>query len=63
LQLLSGDGKAFIHAIAGNSLKKLTNETICVDPGSIVAFTKGTDYDMEMVKGLKSTMLFSRLAG
>jgi uncharacterized protein (TIGR00266 family) len=58
LQRLSGDGKAFIHASGGICLKKLTNETIRVDTGSIVAFTKGIDYNIEMVKGLKS-MLFS----
>lgn len=58
LQKLSGDGKAFVHACGGICLKKLTNETLRVDAGSIVAFTKGIDYDIEMVKGLKS-MLFS----
>lgn len=58
LQKLSGDGKAFVHACGGICLKKLSNETIRVDSGSIVAFTKGIEFDVEMVKGLK-TMLFS----
>lgn len=58
LQKLQGDGKAFVHACGGVSLKKLTNETLRVDTGSIVAFTKGINYDIEMVKDLKS-MLFS----
>jgi uncharacterized protein (TIGR00266 family) len=58
LQRLEGDGKAFVHACGGICLKKITNETLRVDTGSIVAFTKGINYDIEMVKGLKS-MLFS----
>ena len=58
LQRLEGDGKAFVHACGGVCIKKLKNETLRVDTGSIVAFTKGINYDIEMVKGLKS-MLFS----
>ena len=58
LQRLSGAGKAFVHACGGVCLKKISNETIRVDTGSIVAFTKGVHYDIEMVRGLKS-MLFS----
>jgi len=58
LQKLMGEGKAFIHASGGVCLKKLTNETIRVDAGCIVGFTKGIDFDIEMVRGLKS-MLFS----
>lgn len=58
LQKLQGDGKAFVHACGGICLKKIENETLRVDTGSIVAFTKGIDYNVEMVRGLKS-MLFS----
>ena len=58
LQKLRGDGKAFIHACGGICLKKLDNETIRVDTGGLVAFTKGIQYDVQMVKGLKS-MFFS----
>ena len=58
LQKLRGDGKAFVHACGGICLKKITNETLRVDAGSIVAFTKGVKYDVEMVRDLKS-MLFS----
>lgn len=54
LQKLSGDGLAFVHACGAVSLKKLTNETLRIDTGCIVAFTKGLDYDIKMVKGLKS---------
>ena len=58
LQKLQGDGKVFIHACGGICLKKLINETIRVDTGGLVAFTKDIRYDIQMVKGLKS-MLFS----
>ncbi len=58
LQRLEGDGMAFVHACGAVSLKKLTNETLRVDTGSLVAFTKGINYDVQMVRGLKS-MLFS----
>lgn len=58
LQKLEGDGKAFIHACGGICLKKLSNETIRVDTGSIVAFTKGISLNVEMVQSFKS-MLFS----
>ncbi len=54
LQKISGDGKAFIHA-CGNVIKKnLKNETIKVDTGCIVAFTSGIEYDIELVRNLKS---------
>lgn len=58
LQKLTGDGKAFIHASGGICVKTLKNETIRVDTGCVVAFTKGITYDVQMVKGLKS-MFFS----
>jgi uncharacterized protein (TIGR00266 family) len=54
LQKLRGDGMAFVHACGAVTLKKLTNETLRIDSGCIVAFTKGIDYDIQMVKGLKS---------
>ena len=58
LQRLQGDGRAFIHACGGICLKKISNETLRVDTGSIVAFTKGIDFNVELVRGLKS-ILFS----
>lgn len=58
LQKLSGDGKAFVHACGGICVKTLKNESIRVDTGCVVAFTKGITYDVQMVKGLKS-MFFS----
>lgn len=56
LQKLQGDGQAFIHACGGICLKKINHETLRVDTGSIVAFTKGIQYNIEAVKGLKSIM-------
>ena len=35
----------------------MNNETLRVDTGCLVGFTEGIDYDIEMVKGLK-TMFF-----
>lgn len=54
LQKLQGDGKVFLHACGAVALKKLDNETLKVDTGCVVAYTKGIEYDVEMVKGLKS---------
>ena len=54
LQRLSGDGLAFIHAGGSVVKKELVNETLRVDTGCLVAFTSGVDYNIEMVKGLKS---------
>lgn len=56
LQKLLGDGSVFIHAGGSVMLKKLNNETIFVDTGCLVAFTKGIDYDVMMVGGLKTLM-------
>lgn len=54
LQRLRGDGKAFVHA-GGTVIKKtLNNDTLRVDTGCLVAFTKGIDYDIELAGGLKS---------
>ncbi len=57
LQRLQGDGLVFIHA-GGTMIKKdLNNETLRLDTGCLVAFTKDIDYDIELAGGLKS-MLF-----
>lgn len=57
LQSLEGDGMAFVQAGGTIVEKQLNNETIRLDTGCLVAFTEGLDYDIELVKGLKS-MLF-----
>ena len=54
LQRLRGDGMAFVHAGGSVIKKELANDTLRIDTGCLVAFTSGIDYDIEMVKGLKS---------
>ncbi|MDF1643994.1 MAG: TIGR00266 family protein [Pseudomonadales bacterium] len=54
LQRLQGDGMAFMHAGGTVIQKELKNETLRIDTGCVVGFTQGIDYDIEMVKGLKS---------
>ena len=58
LQKLYGDGMAFIHACGTIVKKELNNETLIVDTGCLVAFTKGISYDIQKTGGLKS-MFFS----
>ena len=53
-----GDGMAFIHACGTIVKKELNNETLLVDTGCLVAFTKGIHYDIQKTGGLKS-MFFS----
>lgn len=54
LQHLKGDGMAFIQAGGTLVKKELKGETLRVDTGCLVAFSEGIDYDIEMVKGLRS---------
>jgi len=54
LQKLVGDGLVFMHAGGTVIKKELNNQTIYVDTGCIVGFTKNIDYDIERVKSLKS---------
>ncbi|MCW8929799.1 MAG: TIGR00266 family protein [Gammaproteobacteria bacterium] len=54
LEKLQGDGMAFIHAGGTVVEKQLNNETLRLDTGCLVAFSKGIEYDIEMAKGLKS---------
>jgi len=54
LQLLRGDGRAFVHAGGTVIKKELANETLRIDTGCLVAFTSGITYDIERIKGLKS---------
>ena len=58
LQKLSGDGLAFIHA-GGHIVERdlAPGETLRVDTGCIVGFQESVDYDIKMIKGVK-TMLF-----
>jgi uncharacterized protein (TIGR00266 family) len=55
MQRLSGDGWAFLHA--GGTIEERTlapGEVLRVDTGCIVGLAKTVDYDIEMVKGVKS---------
>lgn len=58
LQRLAGDGLAFIHAggyVIERELER--GERLRVDTGCIVGFEASVDYDIKMIKGVKS-MLF-----
>ncbi len=54
LERLQGDGMAFIHAGGTVIEKQLNGETLRVDTGCIVGFSSGINYDIQMVKGLRS---------
>ena len=57
MQKLEGDGMAFVHA-GGTTAKKTLGpgETLKVDTGCIIGFTKDVDYDIEFVGGIKNTI-------
>lgn len=57
MQKLEGDGLAFVHA-GGTITKKelLPGQTLRVDTGCLVAMTSGVDYNIEMVKGVKTAL-------
>ncbi|CAM2006842.1 TIGR00266 family protein [Acanthopleuribacter pedis] len=55
MQSLDGDGMAFVHAGGTIVERELARgETLRVDTGCIVAYTNTVNYDITMVKGLKS---------
>ena len=57
MQKLEGDGMAFVHA-GGTTAKKVLDpgETLKVDTGCIIGFTKDVDYDIEFIGGIKNTI-------
>ncbi|MGV3586809.1 MAG: TIGR00266 family protein, partial [Adhaeribacter sp.] len=57
LQRLTGDGLAFVHAGGTVVEKRLSNETLRVDTGCVVAFESSIDFDIQRAGGLKS-MIF-----
>lgn len=70
MQKLEGDGKAFVHAGGTIVSRKLApGETLRVDTGCIVGYTSQINYDIQMVKGLKSVffggegLFFATLTG
>jgi uncharacterized protein (TIGR00266 family) len=55
LQKLSGQGQVWLHAGGFIVEKTLApGEVLRVDTGCLVAMTAGVDYDIQMVRGLKS---------
>jgi uncharacterized protein (TIGR00266 family) len=54
LQCLRGDGLAFLHAGGTIVERELKGETLRVDTGCLVAFTRGIDYDIQRAGNLKS---------
>jgi uncharacterized protein (AIM24 family) len=70
MQKLEGDGLAFVHAGGAIIEKKLAlGETLRIDTGCLVAFTRDVDYDIEMVRGVRNVffggegLFFARLQG
>jgi uncharacterized protein (TIGR00266 family) len=57
LQRLSGDGLAFLHAGGTIVERDLRGQTLRVDTGCIVGFSRGIDYDIQRAGSLKS-MIF-----
>ncbi|MBK3495511.1 TIGR00266 family protein [Viridibacillus sp. YIM B01967] len=57
MQKLEGDGMAFVHA-GGTIVRKSlqVGETLRVDTGCLVAMTADVDYNIEMVKGVKTAL-------
>lgn len=54
LQKLEGDGKAFMHAGGTVIERRLSNETLKIDTGCIVAYTPGIDFNIETSGNLRS---------
>jgi uncharacterized protein (TIGR00266 family) len=57
MQKLEGDGLSFLHVggtVARRELKR--GETIKIDTGCLVGFTKEIKYDVEFVGGIKNTI-------
>ncbi|PLR86441.1 TIGR00266 family protein [Bacillus sp. V33-4] len=57
MQKLEGDGMAFVHAGGTIHKKELSpGEVLRVDTGCLVAMTSNVDYNIEMVKGVKTAL-------
>lgn len=57
MQKVEGDGMAFVHA-GGHVLERelQPGELLKIDTGCVVAYTKGIDYDIQFVGGIKNTL-------
>ncbi|PLR76543.1 TIGR00266 family protein [Bacillus sp. V3-13] len=57
MQKLEGDGMAFVHAGGTIHKKELSvGEVLRVDTGCLVAMTSNVDYNIEMVRGVKTAL-------
>ncbi len=57
MQKLEGDGMAFVHAGGTTARKELqVGEKLKIDTGCIIGFSKGINYDIEFVGGIKNTI-------
>lgn len=70
MQKLEGDGMAFVHAGGTSARKELkAGEKLKIDTGCIIGFSKGVQYDIEFVGGIKNTifggegLFFANLTG
>ncbi|MEM7048114.1 MAG: TIGR00266 family protein [Acidobacteriota bacterium] len=70
LQKLEGDGYAFVHAGGAIMERELgAGESLRVDTGCLVAFQQTVNYDIQMVKGIKTAifggegLFFATLSG
>ncbi|WP_027726224.1 TIGR00266 family protein [Tuberibacillus calidus] len=57
MEKLEGDGLAFVHA--GGTIKEIdlaSGELLRVDTGCLVAMTQYVDYNIEMVRGIKTAL-------
>ena len=54
LQLLEGDGRAFVHAGGTVIERQLNNETLRIDTGCIVAYEPQREFNIETTGSLKS---------
>ncbi len=57
MERIEGDGMAFVHA-GGYVLEKelRPGEILKVDTGCVVAYTRGIDFDIEFVRGIRNWM-------
>ncbi len=57
MQKLEGDGMAFLHA-GGTVVERelLPGQVLRVDTGCLVAFTRGVNYNIEMVRGVRNAL-------
>jgi len=70
MQKLEGDGLAFLHA-GGTVIEKelLLGESLRIDTGCLVAFTRDIDYDIQVISGIRNmvfggeVMFYAHLQG